>query len=236
MARPSSITDAALLEAARDVFVARGVTATTAEIAARAGVSEGTLFKRFGTKRRLFELALSAEIDIAGLVAKVALGARDKPVEQVLRELSVAMLTKFERVVPFVVMHMAGAMSQECEPFFGPGVPPPIRAIGAVEALFTALVEDGRLRAGPTDTMARMFVGALWHYVFVGYVMRRFVGTEVHPMTSSEFASAHATLFLHGVAPEPGVVGAMAGPGGASEAGHATKAGKAAFGGRRTAR
>lgn len=202
MARPCHITDAELLEAAREVFVARGVTATTAEIAARAGVSEGTLFKRFGTKHKLFEVALSAETDVSGLVARVAMGAKDKPAEAVLLDLGAAMMTKFERVVPFVAMHMAGAMSQEGAPIFGPGAPPPIRVIGSVEALFVALVEDGRLRPGPTAVMARMFVGAIWHYVFIGYVMRRFVGTEIHPMTPKAFVEAHAHLFFHGVAPD----------------------------------
>ncbi len=44
-----------LLAAAREVFAASGFSgATTAEIAARAGVSEGILFHHFGSKRELF--------------------------------------------------------------------------------------------------------------------------------------------------------------------------------------
>lgn len=50
-----------LLAAARDIFARRGFTdATTAEIAARAGVSEGILFHHFGSKRELFASAASA--------------------------------------------------------------------------------------------------------------------------------------------------------------------------------
>ena len=48
MARPQTIHTDTILAAARDEFLAQGfTTATTARIAKRAGVSEGTIFKRF---------------------------------------------------------------------------------------------------------------------------------------------------------------------------------------------
>ena len=50
MARPTVIRDEQILDAARIVFLERGVLATTAEVAQRAQVSEGSLFKRFKTK------------------------------------------------------------------------------------------------------------------------------------------------------------------------------------------
>ena len=50
-----------ILEAAGEVFAARGFTgSTTAEIAARAGVSEGILFHHFGSKRDLFAMVATA--------------------------------------------------------------------------------------------------------------------------------------------------------------------------------
>lgn len=50
-----------LLDAAREVFAAKGYTgATTAEIAARAGVSEGILFHHFGSKSELFATVAAA--------------------------------------------------------------------------------------------------------------------------------------------------------------------------------
>ena len=54
MARPRTISDQQIVDAAREVFLEQGFSATTAEIARRAGVSEGTLFKRFSTKEDLF--------------------------------------------------------------------------------------------------------------------------------------------------------------------------------------
>lgn len=54
MARPRTITDAGLLDAAREVFIRKGVGASTREIARRAGVSEGVLYQRYATKQDLF--------------------------------------------------------------------------------------------------------------------------------------------------------------------------------------
>ena len=58
MARPTSIKDETIVAAAREVFLERGIQATTAEVAERAGVSEGSVFKRFKTKSELFRAAM----------------------------------------------------------------------------------------------------------------------------------------------------------------------------------
>lgn len=58
MPRPRLIQDEQLLQAAREVFLEQGFSAPTSTIAQRAGVSEGTLFKRFATKEDLFVAAL----------------------------------------------------------------------------------------------------------------------------------------------------------------------------------
>lgn len=58
MARPRRINDESLLESLRESFLELGPGVTTRELADRAGVSEGTLFKRFGDKRKMFIQAL----------------------------------------------------------------------------------------------------------------------------------------------------------------------------------
>ena len=54
LARPKTIDDETILEAAREVFQERGFAGTTAEVAARAGISEGSIFRRFRCKQDLF--------------------------------------------------------------------------------------------------------------------------------------------------------------------------------------
>ena len=58
MSRPVTIRNDTILDAARMVFLARGVAGRTAEVAAVAGVSEGSVFKRFPTKAILFREAM----------------------------------------------------------------------------------------------------------------------------------------------------------------------------------
>ena len=58
VARPVTISDEQILEAARAVFVKDGMGASTVEIARIARVSEGTIFRRFTTKEALFRAAV----------------------------------------------------------------------------------------------------------------------------------------------------------------------------------
>src|SRR5687768_9085793 len=56
--RPPVISNERLLEVAREVFLEFGIRATTLEVAARAGVAEGTIFHRFKSKEELFRAAM----------------------------------------------------------------------------------------------------------------------------------------------------------------------------------
>ena len=58
MARKKTITDEAILAAAREVFSQRGFSAPTRDIARSAGISEGVLFQRYRTKADLFFAAM----------------------------------------------------------------------------------------------------------------------------------------------------------------------------------
>ena len=55
MSRTREIDDSQILEVARKIFVERGLSATTKMISRAAGISEGVIFQRFGTKERLIE-------------------------------------------------------------------------------------------------------------------------------------------------------------------------------------
>ncbi|GLW71870.1 TetR family transcriptional regulator [Kitasatospora phosalacinea] len=53
----------ALLAAAREAFAAHGAEASLEDIARRAGVGIGTLYRNFPTRRHLFEAVYAAEVD-----------------------------------------------------------------------------------------------------------------------------------------------------------------------------
>ncbi|NMO91420.1 TetR/AcrR family transcriptional regulator [Actinomycetospora sp. TBRC 11914] len=66
-----------VLAAAREVFAEQGVEASTEEIARRAGVGAGTVFRHFPTKRDLVEHALVAHFDDLAESARAAAGGDD---------------------------------------------------------------------------------------------------------------------------------------------------------------
>ncbi len=59
MGRRPTIADDDILAAAHEAFVEYGLAASTRDIARRAGVSEGVLFQRHGTKANLFFAAMA---------------------------------------------------------------------------------------------------------------------------------------------------------------------------------
>jgi AcrR family transcriptional regulator len=66
-----------VLAAAQEVFAEQGVEASTEEIARRAGVGIGTVFRHFPTKRDLVEHALVAHLDDLGDRARRAVAGDD---------------------------------------------------------------------------------------------------------------------------------------------------------------
>src|SRR6186713_3255009 len=71
--RPPVIDSARLLAVAREVFLERGIRATTLEVAERAGVSEGSIFHRFKSKEGLFAAAMNFDGEEAGRLLQGAL-------------------------------------------------------------------------------------------------------------------------------------------------------------------
>lgn len=94
MIAPALRVDAArnrerIVKAAMAVFAERGLDASTAEIAQRAGVGEATLFRRFPTKDDLIMAIVEAQLDDAIAVAESCLEEADPwiGVERFMREM-----------------------------------------------------------------------------------------------------------------------------------------------------
>ena len=69
--------DLVVLEAARDVFTARGAGAPVSAVAERAGVGMGTLYRRYGSKTELLQRLCMLAMDQALAAADDALAASD---------------------------------------------------------------------------------------------------------------------------------------------------------------
>ncbi len=201
MARPITISDDSLLTAARDVFLEHGIRATSAEVARRAGVSEGTLFKRFHTKEALFHAAMTASLEgdserfVGSLAGRVGKGTLRTQLEEV----ALLGIEFFRKVVPLHMMSWSN-----------PGAPgKPVNAKGEHRALegrrlfegyFEGERRAGRLRKVDVSVLARTFMGAIYNFV----AMEVLVGDdEPLPMPAETFARGLVDILLRGIEGPP---------------------------------
>ena len=197
MARPRTITDEEILKAARELFLERGPTVPTAEIARHIGISEGSIFKRFSTKHALFLAAMgldspgswSEELD--RLVGQGEL-------QENLVQLSVRLLGVFREILPRIMLlwscrghdHAAHVKALHSEDS------PPRKALRALTGYLGAEMQLGRLRQGDPELTARIFLGSIWNLVFMETVAQ---------VECPEDPAAHARRLVdtlwHGLAP-----------------------------------
>jgi AcrR family transcriptional regulator len=173
MPRPISIQDDSILRAAREVFLEKGWDATTSEIAAKAGVSHGIIFKRFKTKQALFQSAMQEQSDWGQTIPALlnsSLGQKD--VENTLVELGTLFVEKFLVVIPTLMMAWSNKPenSSEARQAMTTGKERATRALQAVKTIAAYLQAEhrlGRIRNTDFEVVAQAFVGALWHHAFL---------------------------------------------------------------------
>ncbi len=162
MARPSHITDEQILEAAREEFLAKGFSATTAAIARRAGVSQGTIFKRFPSKEKLFVATLDAEL---GELSQIMPPAGSNTLAFNLQTMVANGIRFFSRVMP-LMMAYKGAKAPEHRLFEGFEIPPPVRQMIAFRKYIEEEARLGRLSVEDASITARLLMAAATHRVF----------------------------------------------------------------------
>jgi AcrR family transcriptional regulator len=164
MPRPKSIDDEEILEAAREVFLEHGIQATTAQVAERADISEGTIYQRFGSKEALFLAAM----DISNPPDwQEMLDAFDgsRSLEEDLHDLALEMIDFFEEIIPKI--HMVMSSPVHADTFFdGGGDPPPVQGVRELTRFFHEERKRGRLGACDPEIVARMFLGSVYHFAF----------------------------------------------------------------------
>jgi AcrR family transcriptional regulator len=173
MPRPVSIQDDVILRAAREIFLEKGWDATTSEIAARAGVSHGIIFKRFKTKQGLFQNAMQGDSDWGGAIPALlnsSLGRKD--VETTLVELWCLFVEKFLFVIPMLMMSWSNRQEDQSSPAPATAASKQraARALQAVKTIAAYLQAEnrlGRIRDTDFEVVAQAFVGALWHHAFL---------------------------------------------------------------------
>ncbi len=200
MARPTVIRNEAILEAARAVFLERGILATSAEVAQRAGVSEGSLFKRFKTKADLFRAAMGLDVEdtprgMALLASRIGTGS----VEQNLVEAGIDAINHVERIFPIAMMSWSNPKVNDCVPFANDEEPPPLKMQRLVAEYLMGEVEAGRIRPVEPVIVSRAFMGAISCYVFTELMAAR---RGLQAIDRGEYIREYVKILCAGMIPD----------------------------------
>ncbi|HEX3775801.1 MAG TPA: TetR/AcrR family transcriptional regulator [Polyangiaceae bacterium] len=173
MARPQSITDDEVLAAARAIFLDKGITATVEEVAARCGVGEATVFRRFPTKHALFIAAMETESELEwARILEDRLPARGHPTEldihETLLALAHAIVASGRKIFPLLIMKMSNPAVTERER-------PPARVVKTLRVLtefFDTQIKAGRIRPRDPRVAARIWMGTLQNLIMFEALMK----------------------------------------------------------------
>ena len=168
MSRPIKYEDDVLLESLRATFLELGPAATSAELARRAGVSEGTLFKRFGTKRRLFELAMHiSPIEEQPWFQSMLDRAGQGSLRTNLAELAHSLMAYIAETMPILETLMtSGFKAREVHELMGEKEqePPPLVLQRRFEKYLEREMRLGRMRSVDSRTLADLLLGPCFKY------------------------------------------------------------------------
>jgi len=195
MARPVHIDTEKLLETARRLFLAKGYKVGTAEIAREAGISEGSIFKRFHTKADLFRAALGfPEFDENALIQ--GLDQYDDMLEGLTT--LICRLVGFERqVVPRIIMLWGHPSVVSLDLLHRDTENPPKRILAAIAAFLSEQSQKGRLNVANPQVTARAILGACHSFAFFEFMDQ----TGADQRETESFARSLARLLWEGIAP-----------------------------------
>ena len=186
-----------ILQAAQKLFAKSGYDGTTIrDLAKKAGVAEGTLFRHFTNKKAiLIELATEGWVEIlTDLLTELSEMSSYKAVAQVMRRrmLNMRPNTDLMKVCFF-------------EAQFHPELRDKIQSeviekmTDVTEAFFTTAMERGVYRQMNPKIVARVFLGM---FAIAGFSQQTLLEPDATPQAMQEMAEGLADIFLNGVLAE----------------------------------
>ena len=183
-----------IVRAAQKLFARQGYDGTTTrDLAAAAGVAEGTLFRHFANKKAiLVEVATEGWVEIlTDLLTELSEMGSYEAVAQVMRR----------RMLNF---HANADMMRVCfmEAQFHPDLRDRVQSeviakmTDVAEAFFQTAMEKGIYRSMNPRIVAQVFVGM---FAIAGFSHNTIMEPEASPQTMKEMAEGIADIFLNGV-------------------------------------
>jgi len=194
--RPRQFTDEEMVQTARRCFLEHGPGVSTSTIAAELGVSSAALFRRVGNKRALMLRALAPPA-VPPFFETLARGPDERPVGEQLEALAVEIDAFFVKMFPLLAVLRAAGLDPHTL-LDHMDEPPPAKAIRALTAWFSTLIEQGRIRDVTASNAAMSFIGGLQGRHFLRYAC----GASLPP-PDPDFPRTHARIFCRGLVPQP---------------------------------
>ena len=199
-ARPQELLDAALA-----LFVEKGFAATRSEeVAARAGVAKGTLYRYYPSKDELFKAMVRENLSVHIAESAAQAAQYEGPIAELLVEMMRAWWAKVGEgnagVVCTLVMVEARHFP-ELARFYVDEVITPSQAL--LGALIERGIRAGEFRAVPVEATVHMLIAPLLHMMLHEH---SFGDHDMcpHTMSPMELLEAQMSLLLHGLLAEPG--------------------------------
>ena len=200
MARTATITDDQILNAAREIFIEEGFRAQSSKVAKLAGVSEGTIFKRFATKEHLFLAAMSIPYP-PPWHQEVEQLAGTGDVKGNLVKIGVLLLTYFQQTMPRMMAASGVKMAGPPPPGTPPGIDPksPImQDLNVIGSYLGREMQLGRLRQTDIPILQMLIFGA-----FVSPLFRAAVSKQAFtPLDLRTIAENTIEVIWRGIAPD----------------------------------
>jgi AcrR family transcriptional regulator len=198
MSRPTKINDEQILAAARAVFLEQGSAATTAEVAKRAGIAEGSIFKRYKTKGDLFEAAMKLELAEPDWFLTLRAWKDAKDPRETLHVAGLQMVAFFRHLLPTIMMRWSsGKLLGMPDELKLPNAMP-LRALKVLGDFFERQMSTGRMRRHDPEIVARIFLGSIQSFVFFEILMRL---QDQMPMPVETYLRGVINLLWKGSAP-----------------------------------
>lgn len=164
MPRPVTIDDKVILKAAREMFLLHGFKAQSALIAKQAGVSEGTIFKRFKTKAQLFLTSMRDQEEEQKWIDDLSNAPGTNTVRENLIAAAMRIMEQMEVAIPRMLSLRASGVPMP-SPASLNHRPPPLVQGEALGNYFMEEINLGRLTMAEPMIQAHMLIGAMIHYV-----------------------------------------------------------------------
>ena len=187
-------TRSRILRSALQLFARKGYDGTTTkDLAAAAGVAEGTLFRHFTNKKAiLVEVATAGWVDIlTDLLTELSEMGSYKAVAQVMRR---RMLRMHENHDLMRVCFMEAQFHADLQERIQSEVI--TKMTDVAEAFFQTAMERGIYRPMNPKIVAQVFLGM---FAIAGFSQKTIIDSQSSPQDLQNMAEGIADIFLHGV-------------------------------------